>query len=49
MDVKSGRPIDIRTLGGGWPALYDGLTQMSERAKELREKWESKNPIKSKV
>lgn len=49
VDVKTGRPVDIRTLGGGWQALYNGLVQMSERANSLKEEWESKNPVKSKV
>ncbi|KAI0972418.1 hypothetical protein F4678DRAFT_430223 [Xylaria arbuscula] len=40
MDAKSGRPIDIRTVGGGWPALYDGLTKRCESARGLKEKWE---------
>ncbi|KAI1474390.1 hypothetical protein K445DRAFT_54534 [Daldinia sp. EC12] len=43
MDVKTSRPIDIRTLGGGWPAVYEGFTKNSERAKALKEKWETKN------
>ncbi|KAI5866818.1 hypothetical protein GGS23DRAFT_593552 [Durotheca rogersii] len=44
VDVRTGRPVDIRTLGGGFPALYHGLVQRSERAKALREKWERENP-----
>jgi hypothetical protein len=49
MDVKTGRPTDIRKLGGGWPALYDGLANKSERAITLRKKWEAEHPTKSKV
>ncbi|KAI3390884.1 hypothetical protein diail_8445 [Diaporthe ilicicola] len=49
MDVKTGRPIDIRSLGGGWPALYDDLTCKSERANTLREQWEVDHPGKSKI
>ncbi|KAL1858163.1 hypothetical protein Daus18300_010044 [Diaporthe australafricana] len=49
VNVKTGRPVDIRTLGGGWPALYNGLIQMSERSNALKEEWESKNPIKSRI
>lgn len=49
VNPKTGRPIDIRTLGGGWQGVYEGLTQMSERSNALREEWESKNPKKSKI
>lgn len=48
MDVKTARPVDIRTLGGGWPALYKGFTQKSERAKTLSEKWEKEHPKSAK-
>lgn len=51
MDVKTSRPIDIRTLGGGWLALYNGFTKKSEQAKALKEKWDSEHPkpTKSKI
>jgi hypothetical protein len=41
MDARSGRPVDIRTLGEGWPKLYDGLTKKAEHALELRKEWDS--------
>lgn len=49
MDVKTGRPTDIRSLDGGWPALNDELTRKAERANTLREKWEVDHPGKSKI
>ena len=30
MDVKTGRPVDIRTLGGGWSKMFDAFTQKSK-------------------
>lgn len=44
MDFKTGRSVDIRTLGGGWQKLYKGFTKKSERAKELKKKWDSEHP-----
>ncbi|KAM5343726.1 hypothetical protein ACJ41O_012263 [Fusarium nematophilum] len=44
--TKSGRPVDIRTVGGGWPRLFDGFTEKSERANILRDKWETKVKLK---
>ncbi|KAH8691558.1 hypothetical protein BGW36DRAFT_54357 [Talaromyces proteolyticus] len=44
VDVRTGRPIDIRTLGGGFPALFEGFTKKAELAKALKEKWESEHP-----
>ncbi|KAI2601773.1 hypothetical protein GGR54DRAFT_54447 [Hypoxylon sp. NC1633] len=44
MDVKTARPVDIRTLGGGWPLLFEGFTQKSEQVKALRERWEKEHP-----
>ncbi|RYP11507.1 hypothetical protein DL764_000030 [Monosporascus ibericus] len=44
MDVKTARPVDIRTLGGGWPTLYEAFTRKSEHAKALKEKWEKEHP-----
>lgn len=44
MDVKSGRPVDIRTLGGGWPNLFNAFTEKSSKAKALYEKWAKENP-----
>ncbi|KAI0095962.1 hypothetical protein F4814DRAFT_457555 [Daldinia grandis] len=48
MDVKTGRPVDIRTLSGGWPAVYDGFTKSSEHSKVLKGKWEMEHR-KSKI
>ena len=44
MDVKTGRPVDIRTLGGGWSKVYEGFTKKAEHAKMLKEKWDDKHP-----
>ncbi|KAJ7084058.1 hypothetical protein B0H15DRAFT_849922 [Mycena belliarum] len=44
MDVKSGRPVDIRTLGGGWPKVFEGLNKKAEHAKTLKENWDSEHP-----
>jgi hypothetical protein len=49
MDVKTGRPIDIRTVGGGWPKLFEGFTAKSENARKLKEKWENAHPKASQV
>ena len=43
IDVKSGRPVDIRTLGGGWPRLYEGFTQKSENSRMLKQKWDNEH------
>ncbi|KKZ67037.1 hypothetical protein EMCG_07269 [[Emmonsia] crescens] len=48
MDAKIARPVDIRTLGGNFPALYEGFTKKSERAKLLKEKWDKEHPRPSK-
>ncbi|KAI8959259.1 hypothetical protein F5Y11DRAFT_333597 [Daldinia sp. FL1419] len=48
MDVKTARPVDIRTLGGGWQALFEGFTKKSERSKALKEKWDTEHR-KSKI
>lgn len=48
MDAKTGRPVDIRTLGGGFPAFYEGFTKKSERANQLKEKWDKEHPRSSK-
>ncbi|KHO01972.1 uncharacterized protein MAM_00973 [Metarhizium album ARSEF 1941] len=48
VDAKTGRPVDIRTLGGGFPAFYQGFTKKSERANQLKEKWEKEHPRSSK-
>ncbi|KAK2598177.1 hypothetical protein QQS21_005729 [Conoideocrella luteorostrata] len=42
VDMRTGKPVDIRTLGGGWARLFDGFTKKSEKARELREAWEKK-------
>lgn len=44
MDVKTGRAVDIRTLGGGWPKLYEAFTKKSENARLLKEKWDIEHP-----
>ncbi|KAI5917753.1 hypothetical protein F4810DRAFT_636687 [Camillea tinctor] len=44
VDVKSGRPIDIRTLGGNWPALYEGFTNKSTDAMAKKAKWDEEHP-----
>ncbi|KAH8883074.1 hypothetical protein GQ53DRAFT_664760 [Thozetella sp. PMI_491] len=44
VDVKTGRPVNILTLGGGWPKLYEGFTKKSERAMALKARWESDHP-----
>jgi hypothetical protein len=36
VDVKRGRPVNITTLGGGWPKLFQGLTRNAERAAALK-------------
>lgn len=41
MDAKTGRPIDIRTLGGGWPKLYEVFTRKAEHAKMVFQKWKN--------
>ena len=43
MDVKSGRPVDVRTLGGGWSKLFEGFTKKSENARKLKEEWDRKH------
>jgi hypothetical protein len=49
VDVKSGCPVDIRTLGGGWPKLFDGFTQKANHAMMLKEKWDAEHPKGGKV
>ncbi|KAK3192748.1 hypothetical protein K4F52_001102 [Lecanicillium sp. MT-2017a] len=51
VDVRTGRRRDIRTLGGGFPALLQGLVKKSEKARDLMEKWERDHlkPPKSKM
>ncbi|KAI1203667.1 hypothetical protein F5X97DRAFT_283794 [Nemania serpens] len=44
VDAKTGRPVDIRTLGGGWPALYEAYVEKSEHAKDSKEKWDQAHP-----
>ena len=48
MDVKTARPVDIRTLGGGWVKLYEGFTKKSENARKLKEKWDCEHVTKKK-
>ncbi|KAI1359937.1 hypothetical protein F5Y08DRAFT_349184 [Xylaria arbuscula] len=44
VDVKTGRPVDIRTLGCGWPMLYEAYVKKSEHAKESKRKWDCEHP-----
>lgn len=44
VNMKTGRPIDIRTIGGGWSTLYDALIEKTKSSTALREKWESEHP-----
>jgi len=44
MDVKTGRPVDIRTLGRGWAKLFEGFTKKAEHARTLKEKWDGEHP-----
>ena len=48
MDIKTGRPVDIRTLGGGWARLYEGFTKKSDNARKLKEKWDLEHPRSTK-
>lgn len=48
VNAKTGRPVDIRTLGGGFPALYEGFTKKSQRSMALKEKWDKEHPKRSK-
>lgn len=43
MNAATGRPIDIRTLGGGWARLYEGFTLKSQQAAALKAKWDSEH------
>lgn len=50
MSLETGRPVDVRSLGGNWPALYEGFTQWSAESQARKEKWDSENgKSKSKV
>ncbi|KAI0805667.1 hypothetical protein GGR55DRAFT_690385 [Xylaria sp. FL0064] len=40
IDAATGRPIDLRSLGGGWPKVYEGYVKKVEQAQALKEKWE---------
>lgn len=40
MDTKTGRSVDIRTLGGGWVKVFEGLTKKAEEAQALKAKWD---------
>lgn len=44
MSLKTGRPVDIRTLGGGWAKLYEGFLSKSDKARKLKEEWDVKHP-----
>lgn len=43
MNAATGRPIDIRTLGGGWARLYEGFTLKSQQAAALKAKWDGEH------
>jgi len=47
VDVKSGRPVDIRTLGGGWANVFDAFTKKAETSKKIKAKWDCEHPPKS--
>ena len=57
MSIKTGRPVDIRTLGGGWARLYEGFVKKSDSARKLKEQFDiqksksknSKSLVKSKI
>jgi hypothetical protein len=49
MDVKTQRPVDIRTLGGGWPKVFEGFSKKAEHAQMLKAKWDSAHPKRGKV
>ncbi|CAH0058128.1 unnamed protein product [Clonostachys solani] len=40
VNVKTGRPVDITTLGGNWPLLYEGFSQKSADAMARKKKWD---------
>ncbi|KAI1767456.1 hypothetical protein GGR53DRAFT_463353 [Hypoxylon sp. FL1150] len=44
MNAATGRPIDIRTLGCGWPRLYEGFTDKSQRSAALKARWDGDHP-----
>ncbi|KAF4953810.1 hypothetical protein FSARC_12309 [Fusarium sarcochroum] len=46
IDAKTGRPVDIRTVGGGWLKLFQGFSRKAVEASALREKWDEKHPRK---
>jgi hypothetical protein len=41
MDVKTAKPIDIRTLGGGWLKVFEGFTKKAEHAKRVKNQWDN--------
>jgi len=43
MDAKTGGPIKIPTVCGGWSALYDGLLTRCEVARAKKKEWEAEN------
>lgn len=57
VDCKTGRPVDIRTVGGGWSKLYEGLIKKADHARQLKDKWDcqrsrskaAKKPVKAKI
>ncbi|KAI1817266.1 hypothetical protein GGS20DRAFT_533346 [Poronia punctata] len=43
INAKTGRPRDIRTVGGGWPKLHDGLLKRCDDSRAKKEKWEAEH------
>jgi hypothetical protein len=41
VDVRTGQPVNIRTLGGGWPKLFEGFAKKAEHAGMLKAQWDS--------
>ncbi|KAI1211498.1 uncharacterized protein F4807DRAFT_472954 [Annulohypoxylon truncatum] len=50
VDARTGRPIDISSLGGGWLRVYDGFIKKVEHAQTLKSKWDAeKSKAQAKV
>ena len=41
MDLKTGRPVDLRTLKGGWPELLQGFLDKAKNSKEKWNQWQA--------
>ncbi|KAI0482963.1 hypothetical protein GGR56DRAFT_217079 [Xylariaceae sp. FL0804] len=46
LNAQTGRPVDIRQLGGGWPAVYQGVKRKADAARARKEQWDRDNPPK---